>query len=136
MNNPPADAAVLNDRTTKILRYISAYNNQDVENMMADLAEEIQFININDGSISMHLHGMEAFKNQANEALSYFSERQQTIESLSHQSASSEIRISYSAIAAIDLPNGMKKGDAIKLKGRSVFEFDKDGKIYRLTDIA
>ncbi|ERJ60882.1 hypothetical protein M472_19185 [Sphingobacterium paucimobilis HER1398] len=29
-----------------------------------------------------------------------------------------------------------KKGDAIKLKGRSVFEFDADGKIHRLTDIA
>lgn len=116
MDNPPADAAVLNDRTTKVLRYIAAYNDQDVARMLADCAEDIQFININDDKVSMHLQGLEAFKQQATEARAYFSERQQTIEAISHHSASTEIRISYKATAAIDLPNGLKKDDTITLK--------------------
>ncbi|WP_262896212.1 hypothetical protein [Sphingobacterium faecale] len=34
------------------------------------------------------------------------------------------------------IESGTEKDDAIGLKDRSVFEFDKDGKIWRLTDIA
>lgn len=84
----------------------------------------------------MELRGIEEFKRQAIDALSYFSERQQSIESITHNYSSTEITISYRAIAAIDFPNGLKKGDEINLKGKSIFEFSEDGKIVRLTDIA
>ena len=36
-------------------------------------------------------------------------------------------------VLAGDLPNGMKAGEVLRLKGRSVFGFQ-EGKIYRLTD--
>ena len=45
------------------------------------------------------------------------------------------IEISYEAVLAMDLPNGMKKGEVMNLMGRSEFVF-KDGKIWRLTDIS
>lgn len=127
---------ILNDRTTKVFNYVEAYNNMDLENMTANFADEIIFLNVMNGENTMELRGIEAFKKQAIEALSYFSERQQSIESITHNSSSAEITINYRAIAAMDFPNGLKKGDEINLKGKSIFEFSEGGKINRLTDIA
>jgi len=129
-------ASVLNDRTEKIFRYLDAYNKMDVENMIADFSDDIIFQNIMNDDKTMELQGIEEFKKQAIEALSYFSHREQSIESMIHSLDSTEITISYRAIAAMDFPNGLKKGDEINLKGKSIFEFSEDGRISSLTDIA
>ncbi|MDF2516634.1 MAG: hypothetical protein K0R59_1930 [Sphingobacterium sp.] len=129
-------ASVLNDRTEKIFRYVEAYNKMDVEDMIANFDDGIIFQNIMNDEKTMELQGIEEFKKQAIEALSYFSERQQSIESITHTHSSTEITINYRAIAAIDFPNGLKKGEEINLKGKSVIEFSADGKIRKLTDIA
>ena len=128
-------ASVLNDSTEKVFKYVEAYNDMNLESMIADFADEIVFINVINGENTMELRGIEAFKKQAIEALSYFSEREQSIESITHQYNSTEIVINYRAIAAMAFPNGLKKGEIINLKGKSVFEFSADGKIRRLTDI-
>ena len=127
---------ILNDRTTKIFRYMQAYNSMEVKNMIADFSDDIIFQNVMNGEKTMELQGLEEFKNQAIEALSYFSERKQSIESITHNSSCTEISIAYKAIAAMDFPNGLKKGDEINLKGKSIFEFSTEGKISRLTDIS
>ncbi|MGJ1237757.1 nuclear transport factor 2 family protein [Sphingobacterium multivorum] len=129
-------ASVLNERTEKIFRYLDAYNKMDVENMMADFDDGVVFLNVNNGEKSIELEGIEEFKKQAIEALSYFILREQAIESMTHTNNSTEIVINYRAIAARDFPNGLKKGGEIKLQGKSIFEFSEDGKISRLTDIA
>ncbi|WP_454880905.1 nuclear transport factor 2 family protein [Sphingobacterium detergens] len=134
--NSLPDAAILNDRTNKIFQYVRAYNSMDVENMVADFAQDVIFKNIMNGEQTMHLQGIEEFKKQAIGALSYFSEREQSIESITHTHSSTEITINYRAIAAMDFPNGLKKDDEINLEGKSVFEFSTDGKIVRLTDIS
>ncbi len=128
-------AAALNNRTEMAFRYVEAYNEMNVESMIADFDDEIIFQNIMNSDKTMELRGIETFKKQAIEALSYFSEREQSIESITHQYSSTEIVINYRAIAAMDFPNGLKKGEIINLKGKSVFEFSADGKIRRLTDI-
>lgn len=130
------DASILNDRTNKIFQYITAYNNMNADSMAIDFAEDVVFLNITNGEKTMELQGIEEFKKQAIEALSYFNEREQSIVSITHTQSSTEIVINYKAIAAMDFPNGLKKGVEIKLKGKSVFEFSADGKISRLTDIA
>lgn len=130
----PIEPSILNNRTEKIFKYVEAYNQMDVENMIADFSDDIIFQNVMNGEKTMELQGIEEFKKQAIEALSYFSEREQSIETMTHSHISTEIIINYRAIAAIDFPNGLKKGDEIKLKGKSVFEFSVDGKISRLTD--
>lgn len=130
------DPSVLNDRTTKVSNYVEAYNNMDVENMIADFDDGIVFLNIMNGEKSMELKGIEEFKKQALDALSYFSEREQSIESITQSDSSTEIMINYRAIAAVNFPSGLKKGDEINLKGKSVFEFSADGKIIRLTDVS
>ena len=130
------NASFVNEKTEKIFWYLNAYNKMDVEKMIADFDDGIIFQNIMNDEKTMELRGIEEFKKQAIEALSYFSTREQVIESITHNYSSTEITISYRAIAAMDFPNGLKKGDEINLQGKSIFEFSDEGKIVRLTDIA
>ncbi len=129
-------ASVLNERTEKIFKYVEAYNQMDAENMIVDFSDDIIFQNVMNGKKTMELQGIEDFKKQAIEALSYFSDRRQAIETITHTQNSSEIVVNYRAIAAMDFPNGLKKGDNIELTGKSIFEFSKEGKISHLTDIS
>jgi hypothetical protein len=128
--------SILNNRTEKIFKYVEAYNVMDAENMIADFSDDIIFQNVMNGEKTMELQGLEEFRKQAIEALSYFSEREQSVESITHNSSCTEISIAYRAIAAMDFPNGLKKGEEISLNGKSIFEFSYNGKIIRLTDIA
>lgn len=107
----------------------------DAKNMIADFSDDIIFKNVMNGEKTMELQGIEEFKKQAIEALSYFSEREQVIESITHNYSTTDISITYRAIAAMDFPNGLKKGEEISLDGKSIFEFSEDGKIMKLTDI-
>jgi len=130
------DPYILSNRTHKIFKYVEAYNQMDVKNMIADFSDDIIFQNVMNGEKTIELQGIEEFKKQAIDALSYFSEREQSVESITHNSSYTEISINYRAIAAMGFPNGLKKGDEINLKGKSIFEFTEDGKISRLSDIA
>lgn len=125
----------MKEREQLIQNYIQAYNNMDLEGMLATLTEDIVFENIQNGEISMKLEGKASFREQALLAISYFSERKQTITHISHLEETSETEIQYWAVLAMDFPNGLKKGQTIELLGKSVFEF-KVGRICRLTDIS
>lgn len=125
----------MKEREHLIQNYIQAYNNMDLEGMLATLTEDIVFENIQNGEISMKLEGKEAFREQALQAISYFSEGKQIITNISHLEKTSETEIQYRAVMALDFPNGLKKGQVIELKGKSIFEF-MEGKISRLTDIS
>ncbi|VXD04458.1 conserved hypothetical protein [Sphingobacterium multivorum] len=46
-------APILNNRFEKIFRYLDAYNKMDDENMIADFADRIIFINIMNDEKSM-----------------------------------------------------------------------------------
>src|SRR5690606_13795732 len=127
---------ILNERTDKIYQYIEAYNQFDVPNMVVNMSDTIIFLNMENNKSTMRLEGADEFKKQAIEAVSYFTQRQQTILSMTHKWNSTEITVDYHAIAAMDFPNGIKKGDQVKLKGKSIFEFSQDGEIVKLTDIS
>ena len=116
--------------------YIQAYNSKDVDNMIENLADHVLFENISNNEVTLSIQGKDAFRKQAIEALSYFSTRKQTILNVRHEGNIVEIDIDYEGIAAMNFPNGIKKGDNLKLKGKSIFEFSADGKIVKLTDIA
>jgi hypothetical protein len=124
----------MNERREKIIRnYIEGYNEFDVEKMTHDFNDEKVFQNIQDEKVSMTLNGISDFKKQAEQAKSYFETRKQKVTSISHNHNETEIEIDYSAVLAIDFPNGLKKGHKLELKGTSIFTF-KDNKIMQLTD--
>ena len=113
-------------REKLIEAYLTAYNEKNVEGMMELLDEQVVFENFSSGEKTHSIEGKTAFKIQAEEALAYFSSRKQSIESILHKEEETEVEISYWAIAAMDFPNGIKKGQEIKLKGKSIFRFSEE----------
>ena len=120
----------------KIIKdYINAYNNFDIEKMLTNLDEQIKFENISNGVTNMTLTDLNSFRKQAEQSKNLFTTRKQTIKSWTHQDNLTEIEIEYNAVLAIDIPNGLKKGDNLNLEGKSIFKFAGD-KIIELTDIS
>ncbi len=123
------------DREKIIKNYIEGYNQLDIDKMVTNFDESIVFENIQDGEKNMSLIGLKEFREQAEQAKAYFTERTQTIKSFVHSETTTEIEIDYNAILNMDFPNGLKKGQELNLVGKSIFKFNKD-KITRLTDIS
>ncbi len=126
-----------NSQKEQIIRnYIGAYNAKDVNAMLENLADELVFENSSNGEITMRLEGLDAFRQQAEQAKALFTERKQTITGFQHNDNNqTEIAISYKATLATDLSNGMKKGDVLELSGKSVFTFS-GNKVVKLEDFA
>ncbi|SFF57766.1 nuclear transport factor 2 family protein [Thermoflexibacter ruber] len=120
-------------RETLIKKYVESYNSFDTEKMTEGFSDDIVFVNIQNGQVTMTLNGINEFKNQAETAKQFFSQRIQKILSFNHEGHITQIEIDYQGVLAQDFPNGLKKGQEIKLKGKSTFEF-KDGKVIKLTD--
>ena len=123
------------NREKIINNYIQGYNEFDVDQMVIDFDENIIFKNIQNGETNMTLIGLQEFVKQAEQAKSYFSVRRQTIKSFRYLEDEMEIEIDYFAVLAINLSNGLKEGQALNLKGKSVFKF-MGNKISELTDIS
>lgn len=117
----------MDDKRKNIVEsYVNAYNAFDVDGMVKDVHPDVVFENITNDEVNLTTKGSQAFKAQAEKAKSYFSHRKQSIQSWHFDRTSVKIQIDYNAILAIDLPNGMKKGDTLQLSGESVFEFQND----------
>lgn len=118
-----------------IQNYIEGYNQFDIDKMVADFDESIVFENIQNGETNMILNGIKEFTVQAEKAKEYFSERKQTITSLRQDEITAIVDIDYYAVLAIDFPNGLKAGQGLNMKGKSIFQF-LDDKIIKLTDMS
>jgi len=118
-----------------VKNYIAGYNQFDSDKMLIDFDENVIFENIQKGEINMSLMGLKAVRQQVELAKSYFTTRTQTILSFKHLGDETEIEIDYYAILGLDFPNGLKRGDELKLKGKSIFKF-LNNKIIKLTDIS
>jgi hypothetical protein len=116
-----------------IKNYVDSYNSFNTQKMIEDFADDIVFINIQNGEVTMTLKGINEFKNQAETAKQFFSQRNQKILSFNHEGHISQIEVDYHGVLAQDFPNGLKKGQEINLKGKSTFEF-RNEKVLKLTD--
>jgi hypothetical protein len=126
---------VMENRERIIADYIKGYNNFDIDRMVKDFDKDMIFENLSNGESTLVLNGVEAFREQATQSTSYFAERMQAVKSLIHLPDQTEVEIDYFAILAADLPNGMKKGEELKISGKSIFRFSGD-KIIGLIDIS
>lgn len=123
------------EKKNLIENYVRAYNSFDIDEMLSGLHEKIIFKNISNGETTLELNGIEAFEDQARQVVGLFAEREQKITDFVCNEETCEIEIEYSATIAADLPNGLKSGDKINLKGKSLFRFA-DGKIIEIQDIS
>ncbi len=115
--------------------YIHAYNRFDIDAMLKDMHENVQFENIMDGKVTLLVNGLKELRKQALLGVEYFNERKQHITNLECKDDQVEIDVDYSAVLAVDFPNGLRAGDKLELKGKSLFKF-KDHKIVELRDIS
>jgi hypothetical protein len=122
-------------RENLIQGYVQAYNEFDVDQMISYLDDEVRFVNIANGEINLSLIGRRAFWDQARQAADFFSQRTQTVISYDHRVEETEIDVQYHAVLAVDLPNGLQRGQVLNMKGKSIFRF-KDEKISALTDMS
>jgi hypothetical protein len=103
--------------------YIKSYNNFDVNGMVTDLDDTVLFENTSEGNVDMTLTGIEEFRAQAEQAKGFFTTRRQTITAMTEAANEISTQIAYHAVLAVDLPNGMKKGDELNFTGKSTFTF-------------
>lgn len=115
--------------------YVQSYNHFDIDGMTNDLHEEIVFENVSNGQVNLQTSGILDFKHQAIKASKYFHEREQRITAWHNTRDGLAVDIDYTATAATNLPNGIRRGETITLKGRSEFTF-KDDQIIQIRDIS
>lgn len=125
----------MNSEQTKTIieAYLNAYNSFDVEGMLNLLHEDVVFRNFANGELNAETKGKEEFRQLAEQSTKIFSSRRQTITDYQTNDDKVKIQIDYEGTLAVDLPNGLKSGETLQLKGKSVFEF-KEGKIAVIED--
>jgi ketosteroid isomerase-like protein len=115
--------------------YIEAYNRFDVDGMVRHLHEDVVFRNVANGEVNLTTTGKESFRQQAEQAKQYFSQRQQRVTDWQVADNRVEVLIDYTVVAAMDFPNGLKSGDTLQLQGKSIFQFA-NGQIVSIEDIS
>jgi ketosteroid isomerase-like protein len=116
-------------------RFIDAYNRFDVAAMCADLHADIEFRNVSDGQIDASTSGLDAFRRLAETSAALFSARLQNLTEWAFEADRARVGIAFEATFAVDLPNGIRRGDTLRLTGESIYAF-RDGKISAITDIS
>ncbi len=122
------------EKRTVIEHYINAYNAFDIDGMVRVLHPDIQFKNIVNNQVNAAASGIDDFRRMALESKELFSFRKQTLMRFAANKNEVFIEVDYLGVLAMDLSNGMKKGETLRLSGRSEFVF-RNGKIYKITDI-
>jgi ketosteroid isomerase-like protein len=116
-----------------ISRYIASYNARDMPGMLACVTEDVVFENISNTGQSMRLDGREMMRQVAELSGNAFSYRRQRLISLVSGAGKAAAEIEFEGKAAVDLPNGAKAGDTVRIRGASFFEF-RGGLLSRIAD--
>lgn len=128
---------VSKDKQKKIIinQYIKAYNEFNIEGMLKNVHPDVEFKNIANNEINVHIKGLETLKKQAEDSTKLLKKREMTIIDQIIEGDVVENKINFKAILAVDIPDGPKAGELVKLKGRSFFKFKND-KIISIEDIS
>lgn len=106
-----------------ITRYIKCYNERDIEGMLDCVTEDVIFENISNTGQSMRLEGRNQMGQVAELSGNAFSYRRQRVVNLVIGTGKAAAEIEFEGKAAVDLPNGVKAGETVKIRGASFFEF-------------
>jgi hypothetical protein len=109
-----------------IARYISCYNARDFEGMLGHVTEDVVFENISNDGQSMRLEGKAAMREVAELSGNAFSYRRQRIVSLVSAGNKAAAEVEFEGKAAVNLPNGTRSGETVKIRGASFFELRRE----------
>jgi ketosteroid isomerase-like protein len=114
------ESAVLDET---IRRYIASYNDRDIEAMLACVTDDVVFENISNAGGSMRLDGKAMMRQVAEVSGNAFSYRRQRLINLVSGNGKAAAEIEFEGRAAVDLPNGVRAGETVRVRGASFFEF-------------
>lgn len=114
------------DKKPLIDRYLAAYNDFDIDGMMALLAPTVRFENYAGDQLTAAATGTEEFRRLAEQGKALFAEREQRLTALDGEGGAVVASIAYRGRLARDLPNGLAAGTVLELNGKSEFSFDGD----------
>jgi len=106
-----------------INRYIRSYNDRDIEGMLDCVTEDVIFENISNAGQSMRLEGRDRMGEVAELSGNAFSYRRQRLVNLVIGEGKAAAEIEFEGKAAVNLPNGVRAGETVKIRGASFFEF-------------
>jgi len=115
--------------------YIKAYNEFDVDRMLKNVHKDVEFKNIANNEINVHIQGKTILKTQAEDSVKLLKKREMKITDQTIKGDVVENDIAFKAVLNVDIPDGPKTGELIKFKGKSIFKF-KNGKIISIEDIS
>ena len=113
--------------------YVDAYNRKDVDAMLSCLAENVFFQNISGGRITAETHDKPSLAEMAKFGASAFETRHQKVTNAITVAGTTLVEVAYSAVVAIDLPNGWKAGQKLAFSGASAFRVEGE-KIISIVD--
>ena len=114
-------------------KYIDSYNARDIDTMLECVTDDVLFENISNTGQSMRLEGKAAMANIAELAGNAFSYRRQRVIALVDAGDRAAAEIEFEGKAAVDLPNGVKAGETLRLRGATFFEI-RAGLLSRIAD--
>ena len=106
-----------------IARYIQSYNARDIDGMLDCVTDDVVFENISNSGGSMRLDGKDMMRQVAELSGNAFSYRRQRLINMVSGGGKAAAEIEFEGKAAVDLPNGVKAGETVKVRGASFFEF-------------
>lgn len=106
-----------------IRRYVSSYNDRDIDAMLECVTDDVVFENISNSGQSMRLDGKAMMRQVAELSGNAFTYRRQRLISLIVSGGQAAAEIEFEGRAAVDLPNGVKAGETMQVRGASFFEF-------------
>ncbi|MGA1343010.1 MAG: nuclear transport factor 2 family protein [Hyphomonas sp.] len=106
-----------------IRRYIANYNDRDIDAMLACVTDDVVFENISNAGQSMRLDGKVMMRQVAEVSGNAFSYRRQRLINIVTGGGKAAAEIEFEGRAAVDLPNGVRAGETVRVRGASFFEF-------------
>jgi len=104
-------------------RYMDAYNRFDIDAMMQILASDVRFENVSGGKVNATTSGKTEFEALARQSTQLFASRKQAVKTIKIVGDKAFVEIEFEGVLAQDLPNGMKAGKKMVLRGTSEFVF-------------
>ncbi len=125
----------MSTRENIIRDYVTAYNNFDIEGMVKNLRNDVEFINEYRGDVTMTTNTIEEFKGQAEHAKNYFQFREIKITDLAERDNTVTISTEFSAGMIVEKKPGYPaKIQNVEMKGTTIFYFE-DDTITKMRDI-
>ncbi|ODT77390.1 MAG: hypothetical protein ABS76_26755 [Pelagibacterium sp. SCN 64-44] len=120
------------EKRALIERYVRAYNDFNVDAMLATLAPDIRFENYAGEQLTVDSDGIDAFRRLAEQAAAHFRQREQRLLSVSIGPKAALTRVAYRGVLAG--PSGdYRSGTVIELEGTTEFTFA-SGLIAKIVD--